>query len=71
MELIVGGAFQGQLDYAKRLFPMVKWTDGAVCSKEELCSCEGVFGFQEYIRRTMREGRDVMGLTDPAWAHRG
>ncbi|HIV34532.1 MAG TPA: bifunctional adenosylcobinamide kinase/adenosylcobinamide-phosphate guanylyltransferase [Candidatus Blautia intestinigallinarum] len=64
MELIVGGAFQGQLDYAKRLFPMVKWTDGAVCSKEELCSCEGVFGFQEYIRRTMREGRDVMGLTD-------
>lgn len=64
MELIVGGAFQGQLDYAKRLFPKVKWADGSVCGENELYSCEGIFGFQEYIRRAMKEGREVTDLAD-------
>lgn len=59
MELIVGGAFQGQLDYARQLFPKLQWLDGKSCSYEELCSCEGVFDFQEYIRRAMGEGQDV------------
>ena len=62
MELIVGGAFQGQLDYAKKQFPQIRWTDGSVCGEEELCSCEGVYDFQEYIRRAMKEGQDVTDL---------
>ncbi len=64
MELIVGGAFQGQLDYAEKLFPNISWTDGRGCSLDELCSCEGVFEFQEYIRRAMKEGQDVSDLSE-------
>ena len=36
MELIIGGAFQGKLEYAKKLYPKIQWIDGENCSPEEL-----------------------------------
>ena len=62
MELIVGGAFQGQLEYAKKLHPECEWQDGASCSWEELCAAKGVYNFQEFIRRALKDERDVAEL---------
>ncbi len=56
MELIVGGAYQGKLSYAKALHPEVTWLDGKVCTWEELLLGAGVYDFQAFIRREMQEG---------------
>lgn len=53
MELIVGGAYQGKTDYARRLFPDISWADGEHCSFEELCQCQGILKFHRYLERRM------------------
>lgn len=62
MELIVGGAFQGQLEYAEHTHPGLVWADGADCSREELLAAGGVFDFQEFIRKSLLAGEEVSGL---------
>lgn len=56
MELIVGGAFQGKLEYAKELFPDRDWADGEDCSLEDLKRAGGVWRFQSLIRRLLQQG---------------
>ena len=52
MEMIIGGAFQGKLDFAKKMTGKeTGWADGAAVSKEELSACSGVYDFQELVRR--------------------
>lgn len=54
MRLIIGGAYQGKLTYAKKAYPDIKeWTDGAACPLEALLSCEGMYHFEEYIKRML------------------
>ena len=62
MIMIIGGAYQGKLAYAKKAFPDVHWTDGEQCEKKEIFQCEGVFHFHKYIERLLAEGEDISEL---------
>lgn len=66
MILIIGGAHQGKLAYAREKYPEVSWTDGGTCGEEELSSCGAVFGFHKFIERMMREGKGLKELTEMA-----
>ena len=62
MELIIGGAFQGKLEYARTLYPETKWIDGENCSSEELQKASGINHFELYIKRRLKETGDVSDL---------
>lgn len=64
MILIIGGAYQGKLAYAKDRYPDMIWTDGETCSEEELLECRGIFCFHKFIERMMRDGKDLKSLTE-------
>ena len=49
MIMIIGGAYQGKLAYAKETFPDVRWTDGEQCEKEAIFQYRGIFHFHKYI----------------------
>ena len=52
MKMIIGGAYQGKLDYAKRTYGVYEgWADGRTCTQEELASCAGIHHFHELVRR--------------------
>jgi len=56
MKLVIGGAFQGKLDFARKQFRQEDgWVDGCTCGKEELFACKGIFHFHEYVKRLLRE----------------
>ena len=65
--MIIGGAYQGKLAYAKETFPDVRWTDGEQCEKEAIFQYRGIFHFHKYItialgrRRYFRTGEAVEG----------
>ena len=59
MELIIGGAFQGKLEYAKAVYPEISWVDGAVCTWEELETARGVYHFEQYIRRIIESNSEA------------
>ena len=67
MEMIIGGAFQGKSTYARECHPGIRWKNGADLGKEELMSAEGVFDFQEYIKKELKAGKDVSGLAKELW----
>ena len=64
MILVVGGAFQGKKEYAKKMFSLTDadFVDGKVCGSEELYQAKAVTHFHEYVRRCLKDGRDVSGL---------
>lgn len=62
MGLIIGGAFQGKLEYAKKLYPKIQWIDGENGSPEELESASGVNHFELFIKRKLKETGDVSDL---------
>lgn len=55
MRMIIGGACQGKLDYAKSRFPGLQWEDGRTCRLQAVYTCEGMYHFESYIQRMMRE----------------
>ena len=58
MKMIIGGSFQGKLDYAKKLYPEILWADGRDCPYGEVRTCGGIFHLEAYIRRIMKEEED-------------
>ena len=62
MEMIIGGAFQGKSTLAEKDHPDVTWINGAQADWESLSHAEGVMGFHEYIRKELKEGREVTSL---------
>ena len=66
MILVVGGAFQGKKEYAKKMFALTDadFVDGVVCGSEELYQAKAVVHFHEYVRRCLQEGRELTGLAD-------
>lgn len=60
--MIIGGAYQGKLAYAKETFPDVRWTDGEQCEKEAIFQYKGIFHFHKYIERLLSEGEDISEL---------
>lgn len=57
--MIIGGAHQGKLDYAKKKYPGLYWIDGKNCTEQELFGAEGICNFHLYIERMMRENKDI------------
>ena len=54
MKLVIGGAYQGKLAYAKKNCHMEDgWIDGRTCDFDEILSCRGIFCFHEYIKRLL------------------
>ena len=64
MRMIIGGAFQGKMEYAKKEYPGIRWVDGAACSEEELLQCEGVYHFHLYIRKSMEKYEEMRLFAD-------
>ncbi len=72
MKLVIGGAHQGKLDYAKRTYvgrqsgtaeEEFHWIDGKDCSFEEVYTCGGIYNFELLIKRMMENGEDISGFT--------
>lgn len=55
MRMVIGGAYQGKMEYAAGKYPEIQWIDGAECGMEDVYSCEGIFHFEEYIRRMLKK----------------
>ena len=55
MKMVIGGNNQGQLDWAKENYEITEWTDGKQCDFDEIYYCAGVFDFQQYVYRIMKE----------------
>ncbi len=64
MEMIIGGAYQGKTAYAKEQFPDIKWKCGREITEEEFLKAEGVLGFHEYIRKSLKAGEDLTSLAE-------
>lgn len=64
MELIIGGAFQGKKEYAKKQHPDIFWKDAADLSEEEILHTQGIINFQEYIRKEMEEERNPAQIAE-------
>lgn len=69
MKMIIGGAWQGKLDWAKDNCPEVgegQWADGKDCPLEAIYCCGGIYDFQAYIRRLMKEEEEdrLVNLAD-------
>ena len=63
MKMVIGGAYQGKLEYAKKTFRIPDgWVDGASCEPEEILNCRGVWNFHLLIRRMLEKERDTDAL---------
>lgn len=62
MILVIGGAFQGKKDYCAETFKLFDndFVEGGSAFMEDLLQARGISHFQDFIRREVKEGRDVM-----------
>lgn len=54
IHLIIGGAFQGKKEYARKKYPNFQWCDGTVCELDDVWKAEGILHLETWIRRWMR-----------------
>ena len=72
MKLIVGGAYQGKLAYAKEAYGIADgWIDGRSCALEAIWTCSGISHFHEYVRRMMTDAESETGMDSFAGAENG
>lgn len=64
MEMMIGGTFQGKADLAEKTYPGIRWVRGEDVTKEELMKAQGVLDFHRFIKKEMKEGRDVKDLAE-------
>lgn len=62
--MVIGGAYEGKLDYARKRYPDICWADGEICDMEEIFRCGGIYNFHKYIARWMREGKEAPNLPE-------
>ena len=62
MDLIIGGAFQGKSDYAKKQHPEICWREGRDLGADEIFTVSGVLNLHEFIRKEMQAGQDLEGF---------
>lgn len=60
--IIIGGAFQGKTQYATKIYPGLKLTDGFNCPLDEIENCVAVNEFHSFTRRWLLEGRTKEAL---------
>ncbi|MCD7955804.1 MAG: bifunctional adenosylcobinamide kinase/adenosylcobinamide-phosphate guanylyltransferase [Lachnospiraceae bacterium] len=52
MILVIGGAYQGKLDFARKTYGITSgWIDGRDCELSQIVSCRGIHHFHDYMRR--------------------
>ena len=57
MKLVIGGAYQGKLAYAKETYHVQDgWIDGRTCRMEAILECSGIYEFHEYVKRMLSDG---------------
>ncbi|MCD7833739.1 MAG: bifunctional adenosylcobinamide kinase/adenosylcobinamide-phosphate guanylyltransferase [Lachnospiraceae bacterium] len=60
MRLIIGGAYQGKLEYAKKTYGIEEgWIDGRSCGWMEIADCCGIHHFHEYVKRMIQAGSET------------
>ncbi len=60
MKLIIGGAFQGKLEFAQNTYKVTDgWIDGRTCEFMEVRECRGIHHFHEYVRRMIGAGENA------------
>lgn len=64
MEMIIGGAYQGKEQYAKKTYPDRNFLYGELISMEELFQAEGVIGLHAFIRKEMKNNVDLSTLAE-------
>lgn len=64
MILITGGAYQGKLQFAKEKYKFTNWTDGEVCSLDDISSFVVMEHFHKFIRRWLQAGKTQEELTE-------
>ena len=64
MEMFIGGAYQGQKEYAEEKYPHISWVEGNTCSKEDLFLAEGVLDFHNFIKKAIEKGEVLEGLAE-------
>lgn len=65
MKLIIGGACQGKLNYAKQVCRTENgWIDGRACTLQELAGCGGIHHFHELVKRLMQGDMDRRAAAD-------
>ena len=62
IQIIIGGAFQGKTQYATKIYPGLKLTDGFNCPLDEIESCMAINEFHSFTRRWLLEGRTKEAL---------
>lgn len=62
--MIIGGAFQGKQRLAETMHPHVTWSYGADLTREALFRAEGVIGFQEFLKKELKENKDLSRLAE-------
>lgn len=72
MKLVIGGAYQGKLAYAKEAYGIADgWIDGRSCALEAIWTCSGISHFHEYVRRMMTDAESEAGMDSFAGAENG
>lgn len=61
MKMVIGGANQGQLEWAKEQYKIEKWLDGTSCALDEIDNCDGIYDFHQYIFRVLKEDKEGAG----------
>lgn len=70
MKLIIGGAYQGKLAYAKKEYGVTEgWLDGRTCRPGEIWHCRGIYCFHEYVKRMLPGKAATADAEDAAWLH--
>ncbi len=65
MKLIVGGAYQGKLSYAKREYGITDgWIDGENCDLIDITTCRGIRHFHLYVRQLLKRERQELFFSD-------
>ncbi len=68
MNMVIGGAYQGKLKYAKETFQIGDgWADGASCAPKDLLTCRGIWNFHLLVRRMLQQEQDVDALIERLW----
>lgn len=64
MKMIIGGAFQGKTVLVREKYPEISWVNGTEASWDDIKNAQGILGFHEFIRKEMREDKDVSELAE-------
>ena len=60
MKMIIGGAYQGQIEWAQEQYKDINWINGETCEFSEVFTCQGILNFHAYMKRILQEEPDIV-----------